>query len=121
LEGHVGSINGNGDWAFSNSGLESRFGSRGNVLVVGDGGSNVVSVEFAGVRSSGGVWVGSFGINSTVLDDVLEGLVHQTSIATHVSLGGGAINQILLREGNKVSGLEFVGSFDGTSGGERPA
>jgi len=117
----VGSINGNGDWSVNNGLLESRFRSRLNISVGGDGGTNVVTVELAGVRSSGSVWVGSFGINTTVLDDVLEGLVHQSSLASHVSLGGGAVNQVLFREGNEVSSGELVGSFNGSSGGESPA
>jgi len=118
LEGHVGSIDGNRDWSISNSVLKSGFRSRLNIVEVGDGGTNVVSVEFASVRSSGSVWVGSFGINSTVLDDVLEGLIHQTTIATHVSLGGGAVNQVLFGEGDELLVLDEVGTFGGSSGGE---
>jgi len=74
-----------------------------------------------GVRSSGSVWVGSLGINSSVLDDVCESLVHQTSVASHVSLGGGAINEVLLGEGDEFVVLQEPGSFNGSSGGERPA
>lgn len=121
LEGHVGSINGNRDWVVSNGVLKSSFRSRGNISVVGDGGTNVGSVEFAGVWSCSSVWVGFFGINSVVGNDVLEGLIHQTTIATHVALSSGAVNQVLFGEGDELFSLQEVDSFDGSSGGEGPA
>jgi len=84
LERGVRSINGNGDGLKSNGVEEGRLRSRSDVGVSLDGGSNVGTVESARVRASGGVRVRSFSINSTVGDDVLESLVHETSVATLV-------------------------------------
>jgi hypothetical protein len=54
-------------------------------------------------------------------DDVLEGLVHETSVASLVSLGGGAINKVLLGKADESLGGTEVSTFGGASGGERPA
>jgi hypothetical protein len=87
LERAVRSINGNGDRLEGDGVEEGILGSRGNIGESGDGGSNVVSVESARVRASSGVRVRSFSINSAVLDNVLESLIHETTVATLVSLG----------------------------------
>jgi len=117
----VRSINGNGDRGNSNGGLEGRFASRRNIVVAAEVSTNVVSVELALVRSSGGVRVRSLSINTVVLDNVLEGLVHETSLASLVSLSSGAINEVLLGEAYKGSSLQEMSTFGGTSGRERPA
>jgi len=41
------------------------------------------------------VWVGFLGVNTTVLLDVGETIVHKTSLATMVSLSFGTVDQIL--------------------------
>jgi len=87
LERRVRGINGNGNRLKSDGVEEGRLGSRGNIGEGGDFSSNVVSVESASVRASGGVRVRSLSINSAVLDDVLESLIHETTVATLVSLG----------------------------------
>lgn len=53
--------------------------------------------------------------------DVLESVVHQTTVATRVSLG--AIDQLLFREIDGAGGLtgDDQSGFDSTSGGESPA
>jgi len=121
LERGVRSINGNGDRLKSNSVQKSVLRSRSNIGVGGEGGTNVVPVESAGVGSSGGVRVRSFGVNTSVLDDVLESLIHETTVASLVSFGGGAVDEVLLGEGDEVLGGQEVGTFSGTSGRERPA
>lgn len=117
----MSSINGNRGWVQSNSVEERALRSRCNIAIAGDGGSNVSSVEFAGVGSSSGVRIRSLGIDTMVADDVSEGLVHQTSIAAHVSLSSRTINEVLFRQADEFSGLEEVNTFDGSSGGEGPA
>lgn len=42
------------------------------------------------------VWVGFFGVNTAILDNVGEALVHETAVAAHVALGLGAVDQVLL-------------------------
>ena len=54
--------------------------------------------------------------------DVLESVVHETSIASVVVVDStGAVNELLFREGFEVSVLEEIGGFNGTGGGESPA
>ncbi len=61
------------------------------------------------------------GVKTAVLDDVGEGIVHQTTVAALVALLGRAVNKVLLAEGDELaSGLE-VGTLNGAGGGERPA
>jgi hypothetical protein len=48
-------------------------------------------------------------------------LSHESSIASLVSLVGGAINEVLLREGDHLVLGQEVASFSGSSGGEGPA
>lgn len=69
----------------------------------------------------GSVGIAGLGVNTLVFDDVLEGIVHQTSSTTIVSLAGGAVDEVLLGEGNQVSFSEEPGTFHGSGGGEGPA
>ena len=45
--------------------------------------------------------------------------VHQTTIAAGVDLG--ALNELLLREGDEVAGGNEVSTLEGSGGGESPA
>lgn len=51
----------------------------------------------------------------------MEGLIHETTIATLVALGSGAVYEVLLRKADEGASLDEMSSFGGTSGGERPA
>jgi hypothetical protein len=121
LERRVRGINGNGGRCCVDEVLERALGSRGYIFETSDGGSAVAGRVSARVGSSGGVRVRGFSINSLVVDDVLESIIHETTVATFVTFGGGAINEILLREADKAASRKEVSSFSGTSGGERPA
>jgi len=122
LEGLLGGVDGDGGWAnLPDGGQERGFGTRRNVVEAGDRGALVGSVVLAGVRSSRGVWVRGFGVDSTVGDNVLEGLIHEATIASFVSLGGRAVHQILLRERDERTLLDEPGSLHRSSGRERPA
>jgi len=115
----VGSINGDGDGLFLESGQKSR-GGFGNIGVTGEGvlGTGDISLVAASLNSS--VGISSFGNNLVVLD-VLEGSVHKTTLASRVS--GGAINELLFREVNALSGstVNDESRLESTSGGESPA
>jgi len=111
LEGFVGSINGDRDRGHGNGVLEGVFITRADISEAGEGSTNVVGRVLAGVRSSSGVWVAGFSIETTVGDNVLEGLVHQTTVATLVSLGRGAVDEILFRERDEVSFLQKPSTF----------
>jgi hypothetical protein len=118
----LGSINGNRDGPNRTSGLDKgRLGARGNILVTGDVTTRVGSLVLASVGTSGGVRVGSLGVKTLVLDNVLEGVIHETTVAALITLGSGAINKILLGEGSKSSRGDLVATLNGAGGGERPA
>ena len=57
------------------------------------------------------------------LDSVLLGVDESVRLpSTVASVGlGVAVNELLLGEGEEVSGGEEVGTFDGSGGGESPA
>lgn len=59
------------------------------------------------------VWV--FCVNSTIVLDVLEGIVHKTSIAAIVTILSGTVNQVLLREAHQISCLSEVLPFQWSS------
>mmetsp|Transcript_101919 Transcript_101919/g.141653 ORF Transcript_101919/g.141653 Transcript_101919/m.141653 type:complete len:366 (+) Transcript_101919:136-1233(+) len=123
LEGRVRSIDGHRDGANgSRSLLQVRLRAGTNVLEASDGGNGgAIGSSLAGTVFS---MVGVLGlrVQTSVVDDVLEGVSHETTVATLVAVGGGAVNQLLLGARNQgLVGLEDVGTLDGTGGGERPA
>ena len=82
LEGVQAGIHGNRDWADGGGDvLEISLRARGNGGEGRDGSTDVGSAELALALDSL-VWVAGLGINTVVLDDVLEGLGHQTTVAT---------------------------------------
>jgi len=118
IEGPVGGINGDGNGS-STEGIDD---------LVTVSGSTSGSVSLNVVRSTlnltgtilGGVSVRSL-IGDTVLRDVLEGVVHPTTIASLVSEGSGTINELLLGEGGGTGALDSLQGLDGSDGGEGPA
>ena len=121
LEGHLIGFDGNGDWSFAGEG-GLHLGGRSN-LNIGesrDGTDTLGFVVFAGRNSSGsgGVWVVGLELEWSGFD-VLESVVHESTIASRVLLGAG--DELLLREGFKGSSLDGISTFNGTGGGESPA
>jgi len=94
----VTGINGNGDWGSVDGGLKSGFRTRLNIFESRNGGTNIGRVEFAGVGTSCCVWVRGFSVDTLVGDNVSESRVHQSSVASLVSLRSGAVNKILFGE-----------------------
>ena len=82
LEGELVSFDGNGDWSLGDGGLKLGWASLGNIVVVG----NLSGSSLGGLAGSisGGVWVGRLGVEWGLLN-VLEGVVHESSIASVVS------------------------------------
>jgi hypothetical protein len=120
LEGRLRSINSNASGTQIDLGLEVVLVSLVHVDVGLEGSSAVGSFVVASSVLSG-VGVAGFGVNSLVGDDVVHGLGHESSIASLVSLAGGAIHQVLFRQRNELLGGDEVASLSGSSGGERPA
>lgn len=61
------------------------------------------------------IGVGVLSIDSSVVLDVLEGVVHQSSVAAVVSIVSGTVHQVLLREGDEDSGLAEMLTFQCSS------
>jgi len=119
----LGGINSNGEG--TTVGDESlHLGLRvHDVLVAGELGGNLA--ELAGVTGSstshsGGVWVLVLSVDTMVVDNPLEGVVHETTIASHITIVG-ALDEFFLGEGDEVLGVQEVLSFHVSSGRERPA
>jgi len=122
LEGRLVGLNGDGDGLLGDGSNELSLVVGGDIRVRADGGSVVSSLGgLASVGASGGVGVVSLGGDTVVLDDVLEGVVHQTTVAALVALSSRAVNELLLRERDELASGNSVGTLDGASRGERPA
>ena len=67
------------------------------------------------------VWVAGLGVNAMVTDDVLEGIIYQSSITPFIPLGTRAVNQVLFAQRDKLTGFVEVLSLEGASGTEGPA
>jgi len=91
-----------------------------DVRVALDGSNSLGGLGFA-ASVLGGVWVGGLKLEFVGFD-VVEGLVHKSTVATHVApASGGAVNELLFREGLEGSTGEEIGSFNGSNSGESPA
>merc|ERR1712168_1085231 len=118
LEGVVGGVDGNGDRDHSNSPLKVTLVTEADPLGARDGGSQVV-VRVSAVRLSHLVGVGLLSVDSTVLEDVLEGDVGVAAVAGVVV--GVTVHQVLLGEGDEVARGNGVSALDSSDGGESPA
>ena len=119
LESGLIGFDGNGDWSLGKSSLHLWEGL-GNIGEIGnftDTLGGVISALSPEVVSSL-VWVFSLGHEWGGFD-VLESVVHKTTVASVVLLG--AVNELLLRVGGEGSGGDLLGTFDGSGGGESPA
>ena len=56
-----------------------------------------------------------------ITDDVLEGIVHQSSVTPLVPLGTRAVDQVLFAQRDELTGAVEVLSFQRASGTESPA
>ena len=61
------------------------------------------------------VGVGILGINTTVVLDILEGEVHETTVAPVVTVTDRAVDQVLLAQRDKFSSLTEVLSLQSSS------
>ena len=131
------SINGDRDWTNSgNSGFKSTFVLMFYVIACRHCGTDVVFVEVTSPIDTPEiihkylhypvdlmsdskltkminllVWVRSFGINTTIGVDISETLVHGTTVASHVTFGLGAVDQVLLRKRDKFASLLEMSTF----------
>ena len=83
-------------------------------------GSDARLLELAGAVA-GGVWVRGLGVDAAIFLDVVEGEVHETSLAAVVALLRGAVDEVLLRERDQLASLLEVLALERAGGAERPA
>jgi len=119
LEGGLVSLDGDGDGADSaDGGQQVGLGAGLDVLVRGQSGGLGAGL---GARLLDALVRVSGLLADAVLDDPLESVVHQTTVAAHVARRAGAVDQLLLRQRDQVLGGDGVSTLDGTGGGESPA
>jgi len=113
LEAGLVGFNSNRNRADSEGLVESFFIAFSDVLEARDGrdGSNFLASSINSL-----VWLRSFRSNTLVGDDVLESIVHQTTIATLVALATSTVDQLLFREGGQGLLLKLDGTFNRTGG-----
>jgi len=126
LEDGLIGFDGNRDWLNSNGSLQSIFTTDGNISKTGDDvvGHGGALSDVARVWTSSGIRIFGFRADrslGTQTDIVLEGIVHQTTIASLVALGGRTVDQLLFTDFWELTSLQEVQTFNGTRGGERPA
>ena len=104
LEGNLVGLDGDRDGLLGNGGLKGSTGFvRGDILEAGDrDGTTLLHalVARAGNTVAGGIRIGILSDHRGLLG-ILESIVHETTIATRVD--GGALDELLLREGNEAS------------------
>ena len=117
LESKRGTIDGNRNWSFSKSSGEGLWVLWGDILVAREHVNGTLGIA----RSiSTLIWVVRLSVHHVSLG-VIEGVVHETTIAALVALLLGAVNELLLRERWELTVLLEVGTLHGTGGRESPA
>ena len=117
LEGNLIGLDGNRDWSLGNSGLELSRAHRLDILESSNFTNTLRGIVFAD-SISGSVRIVSLELKRSSLN-VLESVVHETTIASVVLLG--AVNELLLGVGLEGSSGNILSTFNGTGGGESPA
>jgi len=117
LEAHLVSLNSNSNGDDVDSVHEVSL-SGGDIDVARDLDSGSAALARAVASSVGVVRLSA---DTTVLLDPLEGGVHETTVATLVTSRARAVNELLLRERDKLAVLDEVSTLNSTSGGESPA
>jgi len=121
LEDALVGLDGNGDGALGDLGLEGLRALGGHI----DEGLNfnlaesLVGLAASELAQPALVGVVRFGFDGVGLGP-LEGLVHDAAHAAQVSVVSAA-DELLLREGEELASGDEVSALHGTSGGERPA
>mmetsp|Transcript_228 Transcript_228/g.341 ORF Transcript_228/g.341 Transcript_228/m.341 type:complete len:336 (+) Transcript_228:102-1109(+) len=123
LEDHLVGLDEDGKGLLGESGLHLGGVAGGNGTVRGDrdggGGGSVVLASAASLGGAREVGVGGLELGLVGLE-VAEGPERVATVAALVE-GVGAVNELLLREGEELTGGLEVGTLERASGGERPA
>jgi len=117
LEDSFVSLNGDGNWLFGDGGLQlgNRFGWDGSISL---------DVDLSGVLGSL-ARLGSSLVGVVALEvlSLLLGINEGVGLPSTIAASGFsvAINELLLREGEELSGLDEVLTLNGSGGRESPA
>ena len=125
LEDELVGLDGNGERLIVEGSLHLGAVGWGDVDIAGDlngsGGEGLSEAGGGVITVSRGVWVDGLELSGVALV-VVVGTSLETTIAAQVAVSdGGAVNELLLGEGEELTSGNEVGTFDGTSGGESPA
>ena len=123
LEDSSVSFDEDGGWLLGDGGLHLGNVVGGDVGVGGDSNRGCLGCGVGAALVDGVVWVGGLFL-SLVLLPVAEGLVLPATAAAVVAEAGGlggAVDELLLREGEESAGLDEVGALESSGGGEGPA
>ena len=120
LEDALVRLDGDGDGLRDDGRLEADLGVDGHVLVARDGGRHGLARRRARAVL-GRVGVVRLARDALVLDDVLEGVVHQAAVAALVALGARAVDELLLRDRRQLARRDEGDALDGARRGEGPA
>jgi len=117
LEDGLIGFNGNGDWLLSHSSSQGWWRLWSHINEASVLHSNGECLASSIVSS---IWIGIL-CSDTVVSGIFKGHVHKSTTATIVSVWLGAVNELLLRQGNKFPCGNVVHTFKGTSWREGPA
>lgn len=61
------------------------------------------------------VGVRRFSVDTSVVDDVFESVVHESTVTAFVTVGGGAVHQVLFTQGDQGASADIVLTFNASS------
>jgi len=126
LEDQLVGLNGDGKRLLVETGAHLADGVRGDGVVVADGDSGgaggVVSTSGLVSGGAGGVRVDGLELGLGAILVVLVSFLLKSTVASQVAvLEVGAINELLLGEGEELTSGNLVSTLEGSGGGEGPA
>jgi hypothetical protein len=92
------SLNGYRYRLLENCSHKGYLGVSGNILESSCSHGHGKTLGYTGIGARGSVGICSRGSSTLVVNHILEGIVHETTIASLIALLGRAIHQLLLRE-----------------------
>ena len=114
LEDRLIGLDGNRDRSVVEGGLQGIWAVFWDVDV-GGGTNDTLGLVVLAIKQAcfGSVWVGGLGLEFVIFS-VNESEVHVSTTASMVDPG--AVNEVLLGEGDEVTGLDEMGTFHGSGG-----
>ena len=119
LEGVLVGFHCNRDGLLGNRGHERRVRVRRHIDKGGDRRARLLGLLAGAVDAL--VGIDRLSRDPVIVDDVLEGVVHEAAVAALVALGARAVNELLFRETDQRLVGQKVRAFNGSGSGESPA